>query len=69
MKPTFENSVIMVKTYDWSISQLSDISLYGPPTLHVHYLQLYGNETREESLRTDLERRAYWLNIMEKGKA
>ena len=68
MKPTLENALTMIHTYDWSISQLSDISLYGPPTRHVYYLQLYSCETREEALRTDLERRQYWINILENSE-
>lgn len=50
----------MVEVYEWSISTLSDVSLYGPPTRHQYYFQLYSPETREETLRTDLERLEYW---------
>lgn len=68
MKPTVANAKTMIKTYDWSIDQLTDISLYGPPTRHIHYWSLYGGETREEALRTDLERRQHWINILNKGE-
>lgn len=65
MKPTKENAITMIRTYDWSISQLSDVSIYGPPTRHVYYWQLYSGETREECLYSDLERRQYWIDILE----
>lgn len=55
----------MIQTYEWAIAQLSDISLYGPPTQHVFYWQIYSGETREESLRTDLERLAHWRKKLE----
>ena len=67
MKATPEMAKTMIETYDWAIDQLSDISLYGPPTRHVHYLQLYGIETREHTLRTDIERRQHWVNILNGG--
>ncbi|WOZ57418.1 hypothetical protein [Pseudomonas phage vB_PseuGesM_254] len=67
MKPTVSNAKTMIKVYDWSISQLSDVALHGPPTMHVHCWQLYAGETREEALRTDLERRQYWIDIFNKG--
>jgi hypothetical protein len=60
MKITASTAQTMISTYEWSIAQLSDVSLYGPPTRHVYYFMLYGGETREESLRTDLERLQYW---------
>lgn len=65
MKPTRENAITMIRTYDWSISQLSDISTYGPPTRNVYYWQLSSGETREEYLYSDLERRQYWIDILE----
>ena len=68
MKATPEMAKTMIKTYDWSIDQLADISLYGPPTRHVHYWSLHAGETREEALRTDLERRQHWINILNKGE-
>lgn len=67
MKPTKEMAISMIKTYDWSIAQLSDISLYGPPTRHVYCTQLYSGESREEALRIDLERLEYWKGVLEKG--
>lgn len=67
MKPTLANARHMIEVYDWTILQLSDIALHGPPTMHVYYWQLYGGETREEALRTDLERRKYWIDIFNKG--
>lgn len=54
----------MIKTYEWAIAQFNDISLYGPPTRHVYYLQLYGGETREAMMKTDLDRLAYWKGVM-----
>lgn len=68
MKPTVQNAKTMIKTYDWAIDQLTEISLYGPPTKHQHYWSLYAGETREEALRTDLERRDYWIGVLEKGE-
>jgi len=55
----------MINVYEWSIAQLSDISLYGPPTRRQYYFQKYGMETREESLRTDLERLEHWRKKLE----
>lgn len=68
MKATPEMAKTMIETYDWAIDQLSDISLYGPPTKHVHYWSLHGGETREHALRTDLERRQHWIDILNKGE-
>lgn len=67
MKPTVENAKFMIGVYDWSIAQLSDISLEGPPTRHVHYWQHYAGETREDALRVDIERREYWKSVLEQG--
>lgn len=69
MKPTVENARTMINVYEWSISQISDISTHGPPTQHVYYWQHYAGETREEALRTDLERLEYWKGVLEKGEA
>ena len=63
-EPTKANARIMIKTYEQNIAQFSDISLYGPPTRHMHYMQLYSGETREEMLRIDLERLAYWKGVL-----
>jgi hypothetical protein len=54
----------MIEVYEWAIAQFSDISLYGPPTRHVYYLQLYAGETREAMMKADLDRLAYWTNIL-----
>lgn len=64
MKATKENAKHMIDVYNWSINQLIDISLYGPPTAHVYYLLKYSGETREKTLREDLDRLAYWEGVL-----
>lgn len=64
MKTTKEMAETMIDAYEWSIRQLSDISLYGPPTKHVYYLQIYGAESREFSMRTDLARLEHWRGVL-----
>ena len=69
MEPTRANAKAMISTYDWAIAQFSDVSLYGPPTRHVYYMQLYGGETREEMMRGDLARRNYWVKMLSRHTA
>lgn len=68
MKPTKDNARAMIDTYEWDIAVWGDISLYGPPTLHVFYSQMYSGETREETLLADLERLAYWKSVLAEGE-
>lgn len=61
---TKDRAEYMIGVYEWHIAQLSDISLYGPPARHVFYWQRGGRETREEALRTDLERLEFWRDVL-----
>ena len=55
----------MIEVYNWAIDQWLEDT---PLTYHQEMMLKYGGETKEEMLRTDLERLEYWKNKLEEEK-